>query len=203
MVNYQLGKIYKIVCNTTGLIYIGSTCEPTLARRLSGHNRHYQCYKTGKSTFITSFHILENGAYEIILIENYPCNSKDELHAQERFHIETNECVNKTIPTQTKPEYRELNKVKIIKNRKEYYLANADNIKSNAKIDYELNRERNLQNKKIYYEANKDSILQKVKDYKDKNREDHNRKRREDYDAKKEKMNERRRELAKQKKNKV
>ena len=30
MVNYQLGKIYKIV--GSGLVYIGSTCEPTLAR---------------------------------------------------------------------------------------------------------------------------------------------------------------------------
>ena len=35
MVNYQLGKIYKIVDNTNGNIYIGSTCEPTLARRLA------------------------------------------------------------------------------------------------------------------------------------------------------------------------
>ena len=35
VVNYQLGKIYKIVDNTNGNIYIGSTCETTLARRLN------------------------------------------------------------------------------------------------------------------------------------------------------------------------
>jgi AAA15 family ATPase/GTPase len=37
--------------------------------------------------------------YKIILLENCPCNSKDELHARERFHIENNEsikCINIT-----------------------------------------------------------------------------------------------------------
>ena len=42
MTDYQLGKIYRIVCNTTGLTYYGSTCEPTLARRLSGHVVNYK-----------------------------------------------------------------------------------------------------------------------------------------------------------------
>ena len=32
MVNYQEGKIYKIVCNKTGLVFTGSTTE------LQGHN---------------------------------------------------------------------------------------------------------------------------------------------------------------------
>ena len=35
MPDYSKGKIYKIVCNVTGLVYVGSTCEPTLARRLA------------------------------------------------------------------------------------------------------------------------------------------------------------------------
>ena len=40
MVNYQLGKVYKIVGN--GKIYVGSTCERLLCQRLSGHNRSYK-----------------------------------------------------------------------------------------------------------------------------------------------------------------
>ena len=28
MEKYQKGKIYKIVCNKTGLVYIGSTIQP-------------------------------------------------------------------------------------------------------------------------------------------------------------------------------
>ena len=37
MVNYQLGKIYKIVDLDSNKCYVGSTCEPTLARRLANH----------------------------------------------------------------------------------------------------------------------------------------------------------------------
>ena len=50
MPNYQLGKIYKIVDNTNNNIYVGSTCEPTLARRLSSHVRDYHVWKNGKRT---------------------------------------------------------------------------------------------------------------------------------------------------------
>ena len=36
MVNYENGKIYKIVCNETGSIYIGSTAQKYLAPHTSG-----------------------------------------------------------------------------------------------------------------------------------------------------------------------
>ena len=42
MPDYQQGKIYKIVCNTTGLLYIGSTTQKFLSSRLSGHMRNYK-----------------------------------------------------------------------------------------------------------------------------------------------------------------
>jgi hypothetical protein len=42
MPNYQDGNIYKIVCNITDECYIGSTCEPTVARRLAGHVIDYK-----------------------------------------------------------------------------------------------------------------------------------------------------------------
>ena len=46
MVNYQLGKIYKIVAGD--LMYIGSTCEPTLSRRLTNHVCDYKSWKNNK-----------------------------------------------------------------------------------------------------------------------------------------------------------
>ena len=111
MVNYEHAKIYKIVCNTTGLQYIGSTCEPTLARRLVKHRSNYNDYKAGKRTYTTSFKILENGNYDIVLLETVKCNSKDELHLRERYYIENNECVNKCIPTRSKEEYYQIYKL--------------------------------------------------------------------------------------------
>jgi hypothetical protein len=94
MVNYQQGKIYKIECNVTDKVYIGSTCKNTLAERLAQHVGNYKCYLNGKSNYVSSFEILQNRNYDIVLIESYPCNSKDELHARERHWCNELECVN-------------------------------------------------------------------------------------------------------------
>ena len=95
MPNYQLGKIYKIVCNITGKQYVGSTCEPTLARRLVKHKSYYKDYLAGKFANLSSFEVLKNESYYIILIENWPCNNKDELLQRERYWTNNIECVNK------------------------------------------------------------------------------------------------------------
>ena len=94
MIDYQQGKIYKIECNVTGKVYIGSTCEPILARRLAGHITSYKRYLNGKFNYISSFDVLQNRNYDIVLIESYPCNSKDELHARERHWCNELECIN-------------------------------------------------------------------------------------------------------------
>ena len=111
MPDYSLGKIYKIICHKTGLVYIGSTCEPTLARRLAGHVGDYKRYLKGGKKYTTSFKIIENASYEIVLIETYVCESKDELHKMERFFIENNNCVNKYIPIRTEVETKNIMKM--------------------------------------------------------------------------------------------
>lgn len=94
MPDYKNGRIYKLVCNITGLKYIGSTCQP-LYKRLAGH---VSAYKAGNKQGLTSINIISNGNYKIVLIENYPCNSKEELIRRERYHIEALECVNHNKP---------------------------------------------------------------------------------------------------------
>ena len=44
MVNYAKGKIYKIVCNVTGLIYVGSSTKHYLSDRLGNHTARYRKY---------------------------------------------------------------------------------------------------------------------------------------------------------------
>ena len=110
-IDYSKSKIYKIVCDTTGLVYVGSTIE-ALSRRLSGHRAAYKHSLKGNNNYVTSFDVLKNNNYKIILIDNYECNSKEELHREERKYIESIECVNKIIPTRTDKEYREDNKDK-------------------------------------------------------------------------------------------
>ncbi len=89
--DYSNGKIYKIVCNKTGLVYIGSTCR-TLDERLKEHEynmehfvntKKYKPDKLKKVIFCSSFFVLINKDYKIELIENYPCNSKLELEIKE------------------------------------------------------------------------------------------------------------------------
>jgi hypothetical protein len=119
MPDYQKGKIYKI---TSGdLTYIGSTCEPTLSRRLSCHVSKYKLSKKNDNIgIVSSFQLIETGIYEITLIELFPCGSKDELTARERFHIENTVCVNKVIPRRTQKEYYQANKEELMKRSKEY-----------------------------------------------------------------------------------
>ena len=151
MINYQNGKIYRIVCNITGKQYIGSTAEPTLARRLSKHVGYYKYHLKGKGNNMTSFKILENNDYAIILIENYPCNNKDELHKRERYFIESMDCVNIIIPFREKNETDKLkyknNKEIILNKRRDYYVKNSEAIKKRVQE---------------YAEKNKDKIAMKI-----------------------------------------
>ena len=90
MPDYQLGKIYKIIDNTNDDIYIGSTAEKTLAHRLCKHKSDFKRWKEGKSNYVSSYKIIENGNYDIILLESCPCNNRDELKAREKYYIQTN-----------------------------------------------------------------------------------------------------------------
>ena len=141
-IKYEDGKIYKIVCNVTNLVYIGSTCQ-RLSQRLAKHVSDYKCWKDGKFNYVTSFKILEGGDYDIVLIKNVKCNNKEELHAQERKVIESMKCVNKAHPTRTK---------------KEYYEDNLENIKEKSKQRYEDKKAELLKQMKQYRDENKDKI---------------------------------------------
>ncbi len=170
MVNYNLGKIYKIVCNTTGLVYIGSTCEPTLARRIACHRSNYNQYLKGKHNNVTSFTLLEKNNYEIVLIENYPCENKDELHKKERFYIESMICVNKVIPSRQIEEYKE---TEIFKNkRKEYREINKDKIKDYKVQHKEESLKYNKEYNVNYRIINKEIIKEKNKLYREKKKQE-------------------------------
>jgi len=148
MVNYQNGKIYRI--DGGGLTYIGSTTNKYLSTRLALHKSAHKLYLDGTNHYYTSFEILKTDDYKIELIENYPCDSKDELCAREGHYVRQMECVNKNIPGRTqkesKKEWRQNNKVEIDQYNKQYH-------QNNKK---ELN-----QKHKEYYENNKNELKQK------------------------------------------
>lgn len=173
MVNYQNGKIYRIL-SKTGKQYVGSTTQ-NLAKRKSGHVRMYNAWLKNKEdiNFTTSFTLFEEGDVDIVLIENYSCENKEELLRRERYWIENIEggCVNKVIPTRTIHEYRQSNKKQILEKNKHYYQQNKDRINERDKQYYEANKKQILEKDKQYYEQNKEQILEKAKQYREINKD--------------------------------
>jgi len=168
MVNYQLGKIYKIVCNITGKVYVGSTCEPTLAKRLTKHVANYRSFCKSNGTYTSSYNILENEDYNILLIEDYPCETKDQLRARERYFKEVNVCINKNNPIRTKlddkihqKKYYDLNRETILIKGKLYRNKNCEKEKRRKKLCNDKTREKRIG----LYQKNKKEILDKKKQY--------------------------------------
>ena len=127
MPDYQQGKIYRVVCDTTGLCYYGSTTQPLISTRLATHTRNYKKYLNSKYHYVSAFDVLQNSNYKIFLVETHPCNTKMELEMRERFFIENNDCVNKHIPTRTQHENYENNK-EVIKEKVREFRKNSPRI---------------------------------------------------------------------------
>ena len=151
MSNYQNGKIYKIVCNITNEIYVGSTTL-SLSERLRQHTNHYKCYLNNKSHNYSSFVIIERGNYDIVLLENYPCETKEQLLMRERYYFDTLNCINKFRPIFTKNEYKDYNK--------QYRIENKEKLKDYNKQYGIENREKISEQKKQYSIENRDKITE-------------------------------------------
>jgi hypothetical protein len=139
VVDYNLAKIYKLT-SPNGLIYIGSTCEPFLARRLAGHKKAFKQYQKGNFRKVSSFELFEEDIDNVIisLLEKYPCNDKDELNAREGHYIREIECVNKRIAGRTDAQYKEDNREKCKVHDKKYKDKNRDKINEKRRQKYAL-----------------------------------------------------------------
>jgi hypothetical protein len=180
MPDFSKGKVYKI---TSGeLTYIGSTTEPTLAKRLAKHVSDYRLWKNGGRRYISSFQLIEVGQYEIALLELCPCGSRDELRMRERFHIDTNICVNQRVEGRTPKEWYEANKNVVSEKQKIYREEHKDQIKEYLDTNKEVIQERQAKYREehreqakacfaVYREANKNVILEKAKAYREANRD--------------------------------
>jgi len=120
---------------------------------------------------MTSFDIIDRGNYHILLIESFPCNSRDELHSREgqiirKYKLEC-ECVNMCIAGRNGKEYRLDNKEQI----KQYILENKEKYRQYKKEYMKEYNENNKEHTKKYYEENKEKISEKQKIYREENKE--------------------------------
>ncbi len=141
MPDYSKAKIYKIFSYENDDVYYGSTVE-TLSSRMSKHRSKYKRYKDGKYNYTTSFKILELTSAKIELVENYPCNSKEELLQREGYYIRNNNCVNKNIPDRTQKEWSEYLKQYMKEYNKNYYQQKKEEIIEYQKEYRKTNKEK-------------------------------------------------------------
>jgi len=159
--DYKNGKIYRLVCEETGKQYIGSTCT-SLVKRLYNHK---------KKSNVCSSKILINP--KIILIEDYPCDRKEQLIARERHFIETMDCVNiikrplltydekKDYSKQNCKKWYESNKEHVLQYRQEYREQNREILCKKDKEKYKNNKQRYLNHARERYEQNREEINKK------------------------------------------
>jgi hypothetical protein len=188
MVNYQNGKIYKIESLIGGCIYVGSTCQK-LSSRMAGHRRDSK-----KRKDCSSLEVFKYPDVKILLILNYPCNSKEELLSKEAEYIRQLDCVNKRIPGRTVKKYYEDNKEIILKKHKEYRDNNKEKIKEWKVKNYLENKEIILKKNKEYRDNNKELIKLQNKKYRDKNKEIVKLKKKKYYEKNREKISKRNKE---------
>ena len=193
MVGYENSKIYCLWCNDE-YYYIGST-KNELRCRLRDHKSaskkqiERKVYK----------HINEIGwdNVKIQLIENYPCDSIEELHLKENEYICSmrgdDHCLNMKASTYTeedliyykkhyrqenrdkildyKKKYREENKEKIAEYNKKYEESHTEQVKEARAKYIEENKEKIAAKTKAYREAHKDEIKEWLVKYNEENKE--------------------------------
>ena len=113
--NYQNGKIYRIVSGS-GKQYVWSTTE-TLSQRMA---RHRGYVKNPTQQGVSSVQLLkEDPQCRIILIENFPCSTSEELRAREQYYIDLLDCVNKKRAFSTDDDKKEQWKKRYEENKDE------------------------------------------------------------------------------------
>ena len=200
MPNYQNSKIYKLVSNKTSDIYIGS-CLMRLSTRLSNH-------KNLSNTCASKKLFTNDAIITIVLVESFPCTTKNELKARELHYITTNNCINvnkpfvceipysdiKAYKKEYNKVYEEANREQIRSKAKEYYAINTEQIKSKSKEYNSINAEHYSDYQKKYREANKENISVKKKEFYKANKENISAKSKEYHEANKEHLNEKQKE---------
>jgi len=147
MPNYQNGKIYKLISDDTDEEYVGSTVMP-LFKRFYDHKKNS---KVNHSRLYLKMVEIGVDNWRIILLENYPCNSKDELTSREEYYRKKlNAKLNMKMcctPTKeetadTKAKYYEENKEKILTIQAKYYEENKEKILTTQAKYREENKEK-------------------------------------------------------------
>jgi len=176
MPNYNNAVIYKLLKKDDFdnlNIYIGSTCN---FRNRKSRHKFNTCSEKSKNYNMNLYsYIRYNGGFDewiMIQIENFKCNTKKELEAQERYWVELlKPKLNSRVPNRTLKECR-INNIERYKKYQNFYCENnKEKIAERGKKWREANKEQIVEKKKDYYFHNKEKIAEKGREYRENNKE--------------------------------
>ena len=166
MNKYSNGKIYQILNHKTDDIYIGSTCNP-LTKRFYYHKSFYHDPKSQSRKLYAKMTEIGLEHFYIELVEDFECESKEQLRAREGFFIRERATLNHMIEGRTRSEYLIEEKDKVNETRRRCYY---------NRIEQPGYVEKRREASKIYRDENHEHVLNMKKAYRDKCREEINEK---------------------------
>ncbi len=172
--NFENGKVYKILNTIDDDVYVGSTCQP-LCKRMAKHRNYTadksQCHRP----LYVKMKLFGLDKFYIELIEECPCESKEQLRKREGHYIKLMGTLNVLMAGNTTKEtnhnYYENNKEKHAQHSKEYYETHKEQIKQYNKEYHDKHKEETAAQQKQHYVENKEIILQRNKKYREQNQD--------------------------------
>jgi len=152
--NYQYGKVYMITNENTKKIYVGSTIH-SLEKRFYKHQHNF---KSGEYVASADLFML-GGETMIVLLEDYPCNNKQELLCREQYWMDklskdnielVNKCRAFNDPNDAEKIYHE------------WYVKNKDRV-LNRQLIYDSKPE-NKEKKHEYQRLNREKIIKQKRE---------------------------------------
>lgn len=216
--DYSKGKIYIIRNTQNDLTYIGSTCR-TLAKRMTEHKMDIRSEKCQNYKLYKAMNELGKDAFYIELLEDYPCQKRDELLKKEGDKIKEYQSeLNTIISGRTKQEYRQdnlqqihskwkeyysHNQAQLIQYQKDYRNKNKDILKTKRQQYYEENKEHIKEQKRHYNHNNKEKIKERDRKYSQEHSEAIKERRRQYYQKNKETISEKMKQYQEKNKDKI
>ena len=187
--DYKNGKVYSIRNTVDDDIYIGSTCEKYLSKRMVKHKSSAKA--DGRDRNMLLYQKMNELGIEnvyIELIENYPCKSKDQLRAREQHYIREMATLNKRVEGRTLEEWQEDSKGYMKEWKKQYSKERKDEIKEKVKKYREENPDKTKEKSKAYHEKNEEQIKERINQYRKDNVDLIKQRRKVNYQRNKEKV---------------
>ena len=179
------GKIYTLKsASHPEKLYIGSTIY-YLEIVMSTLESKYKAECEGKNKYrCSSMELMKYPDCKIELLEEYPCQSREELSKRAGWYIRNNSCVNKRMLGRDQKTYLQDNieliqtkrKIEYYKNvnvekRRLNYQTNKEEILERRRLNRQNNKENINERERLKYQNNKEKILEKQRLYRQNNRE--------------------------------